>query len=303
MRDFQQDRSPAALARTVDRLLSRPEYGEQWGRHWLDLVRYAETNGYERDGPKENAWRYRDYVIAAFNAGKPYDRFVCEQLAGDELPDRDSDSLIATGYYRLGLWDDEPVDPVQAYYDSLDDVVSTTSLVFMATTVGCARCHDHKIDPIPQRDYYQMMAFFHNIYQDIRQLEYKKTAFTLNTQTVVATPAELEEYEASRARHQAALDSCQHRVDQLEELVYQSLSNPEKEDARDERTRRHLIETRAASVLDPAQHAELTELRDQLRQLKRAGVQPLPRDLDHQGKRARRSRDVRPGSRQRSGPR
>src|SRR5207237_4100478 len=93
----------------------------------------------------------------------PYDRFVREQLAGDELPDRDVDSITATGYYRLGIWDDEPTDPEQARFDGLDDVVATTGQVFLGLTVDCARCHDHKIDPIPQRDYYKLLAFFHNI--------------------------------------------------------------------------------------------------------------------------------------------
>ena len=97
--------------RLVDELLARPAYGERWARHWLDLVRFAETNGYERDATKPNAWRYRDYVIRAFNDDKPFDRFILEQLAGDELPDATAETLIATGFYRLGPWDDEPADP------------------------------------------------------------------------------------------------------------------------------------------------------------------------------------------------
>ncbi|MBW3540641.1 MAG: DUF1549 domain-containing protein, partial [Planctomycetes bacterium] len=160
---FVADESPNAYEQVVDRLLASPHYGEKWGRHWLDLVRYAETNSYERDGLKPNAWRYRDYVIRSFNADKPYDRFILEQLAGDELPDADRGTIIATGYYRLGLWDDEPVDPVQAYYDEMDDIVRTTGEVFLGLTIGCARCHDHKIDPIPQSDYYRMLAFFHDL--------------------------------------------------------------------------------------------------------------------------------------------
>jgi mono/diheme cytochrome c family protein len=163
MREFLADDSPAAWEKVVDRLLASPHYGEHWGRHWLDLVRYAETNSFERDGAKPHVWRYRDYVIRALNDDKPYDRFVIEQLAGDELPEPTADSLIATGYYRLGLWDDEPADRLQARYDSLDDIVSTTSQVFLGLTLNCARCHDHKIDPLPQRDYYAMLAFFHNI--------------------------------------------------------------------------------------------------------------------------------------------
>ena len=163
VRDFLADESPQAWERVVDRLLASPHYGEQWARHWLDLVRYADTNSFERDGNKPHSWRYRDYVIRSFNDDKPFDRFIVEQLAGDELPDPKPDDLIATGYYRLGIWDDEPADREQARYDWLDDIVSTTGQTFLGLTIGCARCHDHKIDPLPQRDYYALLSFFHNI--------------------------------------------------------------------------------------------------------------------------------------------
>ncbi len=163
VRAFLDDHSDKAWEKVVDRLLASPHYGEHQARHWLDLVRYAETNSFERDGVKPHVWRYRDYVIRSFNDDKPYDRFVIEQLAGDEFSDPSADDLIATGYYRLGLWDDEPADKLQARYDWLDDIVSTTGQVFLGLTVNCARCHDHKIDPISQRDYYAMLAFFHNI--------------------------------------------------------------------------------------------------------------------------------------------
>ena len=160
---FVADPSPRAYEALVDRLLESPSYGEKWGRHWLDLVRFAETNSYERDNPKPHAWRYRDYVIRSFNDDKPYDQFIREQLAGDELPAAGADGLIATGYYRLGIWDDEPADREQARYDGLDDILATTGQVFLGLTVDCARCHDHKIDPFPQRDYYRLLAFFQNI--------------------------------------------------------------------------------------------------------------------------------------------
>jgi mono/diheme cytochrome c family protein len=160
---FVADTSPDAYEKRIDRLLASPRYGEKWGRHWLDLVRFAETNSYERDGRKPNAWRYRDYVIRSFNDDKPYDRFLREQLAGDEMPDGGTDGLIATGYYRLGIWDDEPTDRELARFDELDDIVATTGQVFLGLTVDCARCHDHKIDPISQKDYYRLLAFFHNI--------------------------------------------------------------------------------------------------------------------------------------------
>ncbi len=155
---FLADKSPAALERLIDDLLSRPSYGERWGRHWLDVVRYAETNGYERDGAKPNVWRYRDYIIDAFNSDKPYDRFIIEQFAGDELPDASTETLIATGFHRLGPFDDEPADFEQDRYDQLDDIIRTTSQAFLGITLGCARCHNHKFDPLSNHDYYRLGA-------------------------------------------------------------------------------------------------------------------------------------------------
>ncbi len=155
--------TPARFDQLVSALLQRPGYGERWGRHWLDLVRYAETNGYERDATKPNVWKYRDYVIRSFNHDKPYDRFIQEQLAGDELADSSAETLTATGFARLGPWDDEPADIEQDRFDQLDDIVRTTSEVFLGITIGCARCHDHKFDPITQRDYYGMVAVFNGL--------------------------------------------------------------------------------------------------------------------------------------------
>lgn len=157
---FYEDPSAEALDAVVDELLGRKGYGERWARHWLDLVRYAETNGYERDATKPHVWRYRDYVIRAFNNDKPFDRFILEQLAGDELPDRSAETFIALGYTRLGPWDDEPADPLTDRYDQLDDLVSTTSNVFLGLTLGCARCHNHKFEPLTARDYYRFLAVF-----------------------------------------------------------------------------------------------------------------------------------------------
>ncbi len=160
---FIADQAHDAYERLVDRLLGSPHYGEKWGRHWLDLVRYAETNGYERDSAKPFAWRYRDYVIDAFNRDKPYDQFIREQLAGDEVDPNAAAALVATGYYRLGIWDDEPADRPLARYDGLDGIISTTGQVFLGMTVNCARCHDHKVDPVPQKDYYRLLSFFQDI--------------------------------------------------------------------------------------------------------------------------------------------
>src|SRR5262245_53427153 len=119
---FLPDPSPEAFDRLAERLLASPRYGERWARHWLDVVRYADTNGYERDADKPGVHRYRDYVIRAFNADKPYDRFVLEQLAGDELPDADAETVLATGFCRLGPWDDEPADPQADQFDQLADL-------------------------------------------------------------------------------------------------------------------------------------------------------------------------------------
>jgi hypothetical protein len=158
--EFQGDPAPDADERLVDRLLSDPAYGERWTRHWLDVVRYADSNGYERDGPKPSVWRYRDHCVAALNSDKPYDRFVLEQVAGDELDDATSETLIATGFHALGAWQDE-VDPLEAAQyraDELDDMVRTTSQAFLGLTLGCARCHNHKFDPLTMVDYYSLAA-------------------------------------------------------------------------------------------------------------------------------------------------
>jgi hypothetical protein len=160
---FMADPSFDAYVAIVDELLADPRFGERMARDWLDTVRYAETNSYERDGPKPNAWKYRDYVIDSFNTDKPYDRFLIEQLAGDEIESPTRESLTATGFYRLGIWDDEPADPDKARYDEFDDLVTTIGQGMLGLTLNCARCHDHKIDPIPQKDYYQIVAFLRDV--------------------------------------------------------------------------------------------------------------------------------------------
>ena len=209
LHDFLADGSPAAWERVVDRLLASPHYGEQWARHWLDLVRYAETNSFERDSRKPNAWRYRDYVIRAFNDDKPYDQFVIEQLAGDELPEPSNEALIATGFHRLGIWDDEPADRLQARYDWLDDLVATTGQAFLGLTINCARCHDHKIDPLTQRDYYGLLAFFENV-----------TPMANDGPTVerpiFADDADRRDYEARLADLDARRDAAQREVAEIE---------------------------------------------------------------------------------------
>ena len=190
-----EDPSPATFDALIDELLRRPGYGERWARHWLDLVRYAETNGYERDGRKPNVWRYRDYVIRAFNNDKPYDRFIVEQLAGDELDDASPETLVALSYNRLGPWDDEPADFAQDRFDQLDDIVSTTSQVFLGLTLGCARCHNHKFDPLTARDYYGMVAVFNGLVRPRASPESRK-----ELDLPLGSRAELDEIEAIERR-------------------------------------------------------------------------------------------------------
>ena len=185
---FERDTDPKAYEKLVEKLLASPHYGEKWGRQWLDIVRYAETNSYERDNPKPNPYRYRDYVIKSYNADKPYNRFLTEQLAGDELPDATNETQIATGFYRLGVWDDEPVDAEQSRYDSIDDIVTTVGQAFLGLTLDCARCHDHKIDPIPTKDYYQFVAIFQNI-------NYFKNGGTTDEKVLFESDAEKADYE------------------------------------------------------------------------------------------------------------
>jgi hypothetical protein len=158
---FVKDDSPDAYQKLVDRLLDSPNYGERWGRFWLDVVRYADSSGFEYDRDISDAWRYRDYVVKAFNQDKPFNQFVVEQLAGDEVDQPSDDSLTATSYYRIGprVRFREKQNPSNRY-DYMDDVIRTTFQGFMGLSVNCARCHDHKFDPITRMDYYRSMAMF-----------------------------------------------------------------------------------------------------------------------------------------------
>jgi hypothetical protein len=145
----------------IDQLLASPHYGEQMARHWLDVVRYADSAGFSNDYPRPHAWRYRDYVVRSFNNDKPYDQFVREQIAGDEIKPKDPDHLIATGFLRMGPWEHTAMS-VKAVtrQQYLDDVVNSVGVTFLANELRCAKCHDHKFDPIPTRDYYRMQAIF-----------------------------------------------------------------------------------------------------------------------------------------------
>ncbi len=257
--EFVNDSSSDAYVRLIDRLLEMPQYGERWGRHWLDLVRYAETNSFERDNPKPNAWKYRDYVIKSFNEDKPYDEFVREQIAGDELDVVTPETLTATGYYRLGIWDDEPADPLQARYDELDDIVATTGQVFLGLTINCARCHDHKIDPIPQTDYYSMLAFMADVTTYGRRGDE-----TSNNQIDVSSPELIDQYER--------LDKERREVEAEKQAIEQAgivkMSAEDQRATEDrKRDRDRVLRKNLKQHLDETQWARYEVLRDELERI------------------------------------
>lgn len=226
---FLADPSPDSYRRFVDSLLASPHYGERWAQKWLDVVRYADTNGFELDGYREHAWRYRDYVVRSFNQDKPFDRFVCEQVAGDELFPGDEEALIATGFHAAGprhmVGGNQ--DKEEARQEVLTEMVLGVGQALLGLTVQCARCHDHKFDPITQKDYYRLAAFFAG--SDLED-------------AVLATAAEQERSETLRAAHEQRLAPIKQRLDELEA--------PFREQAR-ERKRQQLGPEHAAALATP----------------------------------------------------
>jgi len=256
---FLADTTVDAYEQVVERLLASPQYGERWGRHWLDLVRYAETNSFERDAVKPNAWRFRDYVIRSFNDDMPYDQFIRELLAGDELDNVTTDTLTATGYYRLGLWDDEPADIQQARYDELDDIVATTGQVFLGLTVNCARCHDHKLDPIPQADYYQLLSFFNEI----------DRYHTEKSQVDVSSPDVVEQYRQVDERIRAIRD----RMEPIEQSGIVKMS-AEDQRATEGPQRAKVLDKQLKDFLSEDQWSEYAALKEELKEVESTQLPP-----------------------------
>ncbi len=178
-----------AVARLIDELLQSPQYGERWGRIWLDLVRYGESDGYKADGYRPHMWRYRDWVIRAFNEDMPYDQFVRWQLAGDEIAPENPDAITATGYLRLWPYEHNQRDARNQWNIILEDITDITGPVLMGLSMGCAKCHDHKFDPILQDDYFRMQAFFTGVFPE---------------DTVAAAPEEKANHDAQLAKWEAA---------------------------------------------------------------------------------------------------
>jgi hypothetical protein len=203
---FQADDRPGAYERLVDRLLASPHFGERWGRHWLDLVRYADSDGYEDDFARPDAWRFRDWVIAAFNGDMPFDQFTIEQLAGDLLPGSGSgsgyDQRVAAGYFRMALFNRSAVgrDNEEEFRTKLvKDRAGTTATIWLGLTFGCAECHTHKYDPLPQRDYYRFYAFFNSL------VDVEIDAPALSPEHFRAYERQAAEFDRAQARAKAAL--------------------------------------------------------------------------------------------------
>ncbi|MFO0850159.1 MAG: PSD1 and planctomycete cytochrome C domain-containing protein [Gemmataceae bacterium] len=264
---FVTDPSADAWPRLIDALLASPHYGEKWGRHWLDVVRFAETNGYERDGPKPFAWKYRDYVIRSFNADKPFDRFVKEQIAGDELDRDDPDCVTATGFYRLGLWDDEPADPELAMFDGFDDLVTVTGQAFLGMSLNCARCHDHKADFFPQADYYKLVAFFRDVrpYSNSRDV---RSAFNL---TDVTPKARRQTYETELKAREAKRDELTAAMTKIEDEAIKKM--PAEDQRASEGPDRPQVVRKVPKFLDDQQKREYGRLKRQADELEK---KPLP---------------------------
>lgn len=255
IQSFVSDRSPDAYEKLIDRLLASPRYGERWGRHWLDVAHYGESHGYDKDKPRRNAWPYRDYVIAAFNQDKPYARFVEEQLAGDVLWPDDPQATVATGFIAAGPWDfvghaelrEDTTDKAITRNLDRDDMVMTTMSAFVSMTAHCARCHDHKFDPIPQEDYYSLQAVFAGVdradrpfdsdpkvYAARRALLEKRRVVMIKLRPLREEAAAVMSPELAKLDDQIALSKDLPNINQLRadrKALAESLVKPETRDA------------------------------------------------------------------------
>lgn len=203
---FLADRSITAYEALVDRLLASPQYGERWARHWLDLVRYAESDGYKADSYRPDVWRYRDYVIDSFNRDKPYPQFVMEQLAGDEIAPNHPESMVAAHFLRLGIYEYNQRDARTQWSAILNELTDVTGDVFLGMGVSCARCHDHKFDPILQKDYYRLQAFFSPI--------------ALRNDIPLATAEEWTEYQNKLSAWKEQTKAIRDEIDAIEKPRY-----------------------------------------------------------------------------------
>jgi hypothetical protein len=283
---FLHDQSANAYEKVIDRLLASPHYGERWALRWLDVVRYADTNGYEGDAERTQAWRFRDYVARSFNADKPYDRFIREQIAGDEIYPGDTDALIATGFHRCG-----PIhlaggnqDVEANRQEVLAEMTSSIGSVFLGMTVGCARCHNHKFDPILQSDYYRLQGIFAGVEgKDI-------DIYTAEQKT--AHQSEMQAYEAKLKPIQAQIDEIERpyretllkqRIQKLEPK-YRSVMDVPKEErtpeqkqlAKDAEDQIKLAWNDVVDALSAEDRTRRAKLREQLHTVQATKPAPMP---------------------------
>src|SRR5436190_8345388 len=236
---FIADRRADAYERLVDRLLGSPRYGERWARHWLDVVHFGESHGYDKDKPRPNAWPYRDYVIRSFNNDTAYSRFVQEQIAGDVLFPGDADGVVATGFIAAGPWDyvghvelpESKTDGLISRYNDRDDMVMNTMSTFLSLTVHCARCHDHKFDPISQEEYYSLQAVFAAVDRADRSCDSapavaaKRRALAVKKRELETRQKQLDEIVAKTTSPE--IDRLSDRLKELKEQL-NALPKPEK---------------------------------------------------------------------------
>jgi cytochrome c553 len=268
---FIRDSTPDAWDKVVDRLLASPRYGERWGRHWLDLARFAETDGFEHDAVRPHAWRYRDYVIRAFNADKPFDQFVREQLAGDELRPDDPEALVATGFNLLGPDMVDSSDQVQRRLNTLSDMTDVTASVFLGLTLGCARCHDHKFEPLSQKDYYRLLAFFNpaafRTERPVPTAE-ERASFDRDMESWRATP-ELRELDELEAPYRKKLR--ERKVAKLNDEMRAALATPPEQ--------RNVEQTNLALEVEPMVEVSEKEINDAMTPAERARRKSLQAKL------------------------
>jgi hypothetical protein len=283
---FVRDRNPNAYEKVVDRLLASPHYGERWASKWLDVVRYADTNGFELDQDRPHAWRYRDYVIQSFNEDKSYKRFIEEQIAGDEMFPGDKTALVASGYLRAGSEHvvSGNIDPAESRQEVLTEIATNVGQTYLAMTVNCARCHNHKFDPILQADFYRLQAVF---------------AAGKGKEVEIATPEEKVDFETADAAYKQRLSPVQEELkalakpfaDTLREerkaklapKLLAALNVPKEQRTAEQKTLAHDAESQIGAAWDeivaimpPDVLAKRATLREKLHQVESTAPDPLP---------------------------
>jgi mono/diheme cytochrome c family protein len=287
---FVEDPASNAYDRLVDRLLASPRYGERWARHWMDVVRYADTQGFERDELQPQIWRYRDYLIRSFNADKPYSRFVREQLAGDETGGGDPDALIATGYLRLGPYDSTGsifMEDAKNRNELMTDLANTTGSAFLGLTVACANCHDHKYDPISQADHFRLRAFFAGVKRQ--------------DDTIIDRGAERERIQKHNDSIEARTKPCTTRISEILEPARKALQEQRPKEKK-------ISDADATASLDDELRNELALLRQTVDDEKKglleftrgmtvrdSGAKPPPTHLFYQGDFTQPREEIAPG--------